>query len=69
MGLKRKVLILFFVLASVTTIPAVHCPLLRGEPLPDPVDGFSGDDAKALQTTTTSSMSPFFLFLPFFKDD
>ncbi|WVN90760.1 uncharacterized protein L203_106003 [Cryptococcus depauperatus CBS 7841] len=39
---------------DVTALPIVHCPILRGEPLPDPVEGFTGEDAKALQTTTTS---------------
>ncbi|WWC62951.1 uncharacterized protein I303_105549 [Kwoniella dejecticola CBS 10117] len=39
---------------DVTAIPWLHCPLLRGEPLPPPVEGFSGDDALALQSTTTS---------------
>nr|XP_019013097.1 uncharacterized protein I206_02594 [Kwoniella pini CBS 10737]OCF51878.1 hypothetical protein I206_02594 [Kwoniella pini CBS 10737] len=39
---------------DVTAIPWLHCPLLRGEPLPPPVEGFTGDDALALQSTTTS---------------
>ncbi|WWD18802.1 hypothetical protein CI109_103257 [Kwoniella shandongensis] len=39
---------------DVSVIPIVHCPLLRGEPLPEPVTGFNDEDAQALQTTTTS---------------
>ncbi|KAK8858908.1 hypothetical protein IAR55_003139 [Kwoniella newhampshirensis] len=39
---------------DVSVLPVVHCPLLRGEPLPEPVSGFSDEDAYALQTTTTS---------------
>ncbi|WVW85067.1 hypothetical protein I302_107103 [Kwoniella bestiolae CBS 10118] len=39
---------------DVTAIPWLHCPLLRGGPLPPPVGGFTGDDAMALQSTTTS---------------
>ncbi|WVQ73524.1 hypothetical protein IAR50_003098 [Cryptococcus sp. DSM 104548] len=39
---------------DVEQLPIVHCPLLRGEPLPDPVEGFTRTDAVALQTTTTS---------------
>ncbi|WWD05220.1 hypothetical protein V865_003293 [Kwoniella europaea PYCC6329] len=39
---------------DVTAIPWLHCPLLRGEPLPPPVEGFTGEDALALQSTTTS---------------
>ncbi|WRT68127.1 uncharacterized protein IL334_005102 [Kwoniella shivajii] len=41
-------------LYDVTAIPQLHCPLLRGEPLPSPVEGFTAEDALALQSTTTS---------------
>ncbi|WVF69093.1 hypothetical protein IAT40_003867 [Kwoniella sp. CBS 6097] len=39
---------------DVSMIPEVHCPLLRGEAPPSPVEGFTYEDALALQTTTTS---------------
>ncbi|WWC88327.1 uncharacterized protein L201_003236 [Kwoniella dendrophila CBS 6074] len=39
---------------DVSALPSFHCPLLRGDPLPAAVDGFTLDDAKGLQTTTTS---------------
>ncbi|WVQ96589.1 hypothetical protein IAU59_003694 [Kwoniella sp. CBS 9459] len=39
---------------DVSTIPQVHCPLLRGEAPPSPVEGFTKEDALNLQTTTTS---------------
>ncbi|ODO00034.1 hypothetical protein I350_06657 [Cryptococcus amylolentus CBS 6273] len=39
---------------DVDRLPVVHCPLLRGEQPPDPVEGFTHADAVALQTTTTS---------------
>ncbi|OCF44315.1 hypothetical protein I317_01760 [Kwoniella heveanensis CBS 569] len=39
---------------DVSSIPQIHCPLLRGEAPPSPVEGFSKEDGLALQTTTTS---------------
>ncbi|WVR06651.1 hypothetical protein IAU60_003683 [Kwoniella sp. DSM 27419] len=39
---------------DVTALPDMHCPLLRGEPVPEPAQGFTKEEALALQTTTTS---------------